>query len=96
MGQSVKLKIAGKEYSLTAASEDQEQLMRLAAKDVNEMLDRFNERFVETDMVDKFAFVAVQEAVGKFYMKARLSQMGGEISSLSSELEAYLGEVDKR
>ncbi len=96
MGQSVKLKIAGKEYSLTAASEEQEQLMRLAAKDVNEMLDRFNERFVETDMVDKFAFVAVQEAVGKFYMKARLSQMGGEISSLSSELEAYLGEVDKR
>ena len=96
MGQSVKVKIAGKEYSLTAASEEQEQLMRLAAKDVNEMLDRFNERFVETDMVDKFAFVAVQEAVGKFYMKARLSQMGGEISSLSSELEAYLGEVDKR
>ena len=43
MGQSVKLKIAGKEYSLTAASEEQEQLMRLAARDVNEMLDRFND-----------------------------------------------------
>ncbi len=96
MGQSVKLKIAGKEYSLTAASEEQEQLMRLAARDVNEMLDRFNEKFVETDIVDKFAFVAVQEAVGKFYMKARLSQMGAEVSSLSSELSSYLEETDKR
>lgn len=96
MGQSIKLKIAGKEYSLTAASEEQEQLMRLAARDVNEMLDRFNEKFVDTDMVDKFAFVAVQEAVGKFYMKARLSQMGGELSSLSSELSSYLEETDKR
>lgn len=96
MGQSVKLKIAGKEYSLTAASEEQEQLMRLAARDVNEMLDRFNEKFVETDIVDKFAFVAVQEAVGKFYMKAKLSQAGGEISSLSSELSSYLEETDKR
>ena len=95
MGQSIKLKIAGKEYSLTAASEEQEQLMRLAARDVNEMLDRFNEKFVDTDMVDKFAFVAVQEAVGKFYMKARLSQMGGELSSLSSELSSYLEETDK-
>ena len=96
MGQSVKLKIAGKEYSLTAASEEQEQLMRLAARDVNEMLDRFNERFVETDMVDKFAFVAVQEAVGKFYIKAKPSQMGGEVDALSSELGAYLEEADKR
>ena len=96
MGQNIKLKIAGKEYSLTAASEEQEQLMRLAARDVNEMLDRFNEKFVDTDMVDKFAFVAVQEAVGKFYMKARLSQMGGELSSLSSELSSYLEETDKR
>lgn len=96
MGQSVKLKIAGKEYSLTAASEEQEQLMRLSARDVNEMLDRFNEKFVETDIVDKFAFVAVQEAVGKFYMKARLSQMGAEVSSLSSELSSYLEETDKR
>ena len=96
MGQSIKLKIAGKEYSLTAASEEQEQLMRLAARDVNEMLDRFNEKFVDTDMVDKFAFVAVQEAVGKFYMKARLSQLGGELSSLSSEVSSYLEETDKR
>lgn len=96
MGQSVKLKIAGKEYSLTAATPEQEQLMRLAAKDVNEMLERFNERFVEADIVDKLAFVAVQEAVGKFYAKTRLAQAGSEVNSLSSELESYLEGTDKR
>ncbi len=96
MGQSVKLKIAGKDYALTAASPEQEQMMRLAAKDVNEMLEKFNSRFPETDMEDKFAFVAVQEAVGKFVAKARLSQMGGELSALSGELEAYLEGTEKR
>ncbi len=96
MGQSIKLKIAGREYSLTASSEEQESLMRLAAKDVNEMLDRFNGQFIETDMIDKFAFVAVQEAVGKFYMKAKLLRMGEDVSSLSSELKAYLEGIDKK
>ncbi len=96
MGQSVKLKIAGREYSLTASSEEQEGLMRLAARDVNERLDKFNGQFVETDMVDKLAFIAEQEAVGKFYMKAKLQRMGEDVSSLSSELEAYLEGIDKK
>ena len=96
MGQSVKLNIAGREYSLTAASPEQEQMMRLAAKDVNEMLDKFNARFPETDTLDKYAFVAVQEAVGKYYAKALLSQIGSDVSALSQELDAYLEGKEKR
>ncbi len=96
MGQSVKLKIAGREYPLTAVSPEQEQMMRLAAKDVNDMLDNFNARFPETDLVDKFAFVAVQEAVGKLYAKALLSRHAGELSALSEELDSYLKGKEKR
>lgn len=96
MGQNVKLKIAGKEYPLTAVSPEQEQMMRQAAKDVNEMIDRFNARFPETDPVDKFAFVAVQEAVGKLYAKALLARHGSEVSALSEELGSYLEGKEKR
>ncbi len=96
MGQKVKLKIAGKEYPLTAVTPEQEQMMRLAAKDVNEMLDKFNARFPETDLEDKLAFVAVQEAVGKFYTKAILARVKSEANSLLSELESYLEGREKR
>ncbi len=95
-GQSVTLKIANRDYSLTAASPEQEQLMRLAAKDVNDMYDKFNARFPETGTEDKFVFVAVQEAVGKFHTKALLAQMERELNALRQELESYLEGTEKR
>ena len=90
MGQRVNLKIAGKEYELDAASPEMEQMMRLAAADVNGMLEKFDSRFPDTSMVDKFAFVAVQEAVGKLYAKQKFDIVKSELGSLHDELGSYL------
>ena len=90
MGQRVVLKIAGKEYELDAASPEMEQMMRLAADDVNEMLEKFDTRFPDAALIDKFAFVAVQEAVGKLYAKKKFEVVRTEVGSLHDELESYL------
>ena len=65
MGQKVTLKIGGRDYSLTAESEELEQMMRLAAVDVDKSLTQFNARFPDTSLEDKLIFVAVQETVRK-------------------------------
>lgn len=96
MDQRITLKIAGKEYSLNASSPEMERMMRLAAKDVNEMLINYDSRFPQTDLTDKFAFTALQEAVGKFYFKSQLAMVGEEAKTLSSEIDSYLeGTIEK-
>lgn len=95
MGQRVVLKIAGKEYELEAASPEMEQMMRIAAADVNEMLQKFDTRYPDATMIDKFAFVAVQEAIGKFYAKKKFDVVKSEMGSLQDELESYLGGLNK-
>lgn len=96
MGQRVVLKIAGKEYELDAATPEMEQTMRVAAADVNEMLEMFNTRFPDASMVDKFAFVAVHEAIEKFYVKKEVEAFKSEMGSLHDELGSYLDGKDKK
>lgn len=90
------MKIAGKEYPLEADSGEMEQLMRVAAKDVNDMLERFNMRFPETAFEDKMVFVAVQEAAGKLYMQKKYKRLDDEVNSLGEDLVAYLEGLDDK
>ena len=84
MGQKITLKIGGRDYPLTAESEELEQMMRLAAVDVDKALTQFNARFPDTSLEDKLVFVAVQETVRK-----------DEVLSLDSRLASYLEGIDK-
>lgn len=95
MGQKVTLKIAGKTYNLEAETPEVEQLMRKASAEVNEMLEDFSMRFPEAGLEDKFAFVAVQQAVGKFYAKMKFDAVKTELGSLHQELGSYLEGIDK-
>ena len=51
--QRIRLVIAGREYPLEAESPEMEQLMRLAAEDVNSMLKKFDEQFPTTPFEDR-------------------------------------------
>lgn len=95
MGQKVTLKVAGKAYSLDAPSPEVEQLMRLAAEEVNMMLDDFSMRFPEASMEDKFAFIAVQEAVAGKSAELEIKSLKDDASALNSELISYLSEKYK-
>ncbi|MCQ2169448.1 MAG: cell division protein ZapA [Bacteroidales bacterium] len=90
MAQSISIKIAGKDYPLVAASPERERQMRLAADDVNAMLLRYDEKFPDTQLVDKLAFVALNQAVGRIAAKEESAGCTGELRSLERELEAYL------
>ena len=62
MGQSIKIKIAGNEYPLVAATPEMEQLMRLAAEAINQKLTAYDAKFPNKSLSDKLSFVALRDS----------------------------------
>lgn len=90
MAQSIKIKIAGTEYPLMANTPEMEQFIRLAAEEINAMLGKYDARFPDKPLVDKLAFVTLNETVAKITAQRRLAEVKEEVSSLCADTEAYL------
>jgi len=95
MAQDITLKVAGKSYRLSAATPEMEQLMRLAASDVEAMLTKFDSRFPENSAEDKLAFVAIQEAAGKLSAQKKMARLVAEVEALEGDVAAYLEGMKK-
>jgi len=93
MAQSITLKIAGKEYPLIAASPDQERLMRRAAEDINKMLARYDAKFMDRPLIDKLAFVTLNQTMYKYAAQQQLQALNEDIGALNTEIENYLKNV---
>ena len=65
MAQSIKIKVAGKEFPFQVTSEEMEHYMRRAADDVNEVLGSYTARFPDKELEDRLVFVALIEAIDK-------------------------------
>ncbi len=93
--QRIKLVISGREYPMEAESPSMEQLMRLAAEDVDNLLKKFNEQFPTTPFEDKLMIVAVREAAAKLLAQKNMQRLENEADSLGRGLRAYLDGNDK-
>ena len=82
-GQSITLKIAGKEYSLKAQSPEDEQLMRLAAGDVNSMLSYYNANYPNQEDMDKLAFVTLTQAMSKIREQRSAAKLASDLMPLT-------------
>lgn len=96
MAQSITLKIAGKEYPLMANSPEMEQVMRLAAEDINKMLAKYDEKFPTYPLVDKLAFVTLNETVSKLNAQRKMTALAEEATALKADTDAYLAELEKK
>jgi len=95
MAQSIKIKIAGKEYPFQVTSEEMEHYMRLAAEDVNETLGTYSAKFPDKELSDKLVFVALIETIGKLKALKKADTGDRELKSLGSALQSYLDSVSK-
>ena len=96
MAQDITLKVAGKPYRLSAASPEMEQLMRLAAAEVSEMVTKFDARFPDSSPEDKLVFVAIQEAAGKLSAQKKMSRLVAEVEELQGDVASYLEGITKK
>ena len=95
MAQSITIKIAGKTYNLKAANPEQEQLMRLAAESIDKKLTSYDARYSGAELIDKLAFVTLNEAVSRLAYQAKLAGLEKEIEDLKAETGSYLDTVGK-
>ena len=94
MGQSVVIKIAGKEFPLKAASPEMEQMMRIAAEQINQKLADYSARFPDKTLADKLAFVALNEAVTKIFFMRRMEALDKEVKDMTGETDKYLKSIE--
>ena len=95
MAQSIKIKIAGRPYNLTATSPEHEEVIRKAADEVNRKIAQYQEKFPNTGMSDIMSFMALNVCMSNIILQKQLNQMKGAEDALAEELESYLENIDK-
>ena len=93
--RSITIKIAGKEYQLKSTSEDQEQLMRLAAEAINQKLQAYDAKFPGKELVDKLAFVTLNETIMRLSVQKKLKATEDAEGKLLEQTQSYLDNIGK-
>lgn len=92
--QSINIRIAEKTYPLKVSSPEVEQLMRLAAERINAMLAKYNEKFPESSLSDKLAFVALNETAAKIAAQRTTANQQEEVKNFEREISVYLNKIE--
>lgn len=95
MAQSIKIKIAGKEYPLMASSPEMEQMMRLAAETISHKLAAYDAKYPDKSLTDKLAFVALNETIGRLTSQKKLADASDEARKLQEDVDSYLTNIEK-
>lgn len=93
--QSITIKIGEKTYPLKVTSPEVEQMMRLAAERINEMLAKYNAKFPESSLADKLAFVALNETASRIAVQNAELKVRETVEAFDKELADYLQKNSK-
>ena len=94
MEQKVNLVIAGRQFQLKANTPEMEQSMRIAAEDINKMLDRYTEKYPDKELVEMFLFVTLTQAVSRIDVLKKLNEITAEGAKLAGDLSEYLKNIE--
>lgn len=95
MDQRITVNIAERDYTLMARSPEHEELIRLAATEINKKLAGFLSRYPGRSMVDILSFVALNECIGSLALSRQLEAAKAEGQSLKADTDAYLENIEK-
>lgn len=93
MEQKITIRIAGKDFVLKASGPEEEELIRLAAIDINKRLTAYQTAFPGKALSDILSFVALSEGVAALTFQRKLEAAQQEGKDLSESLETYLSEL---
>ena len=94
--QNITLRIGSRDYPLKVKTPEAEQVMRLAAEDINNMLAHYNANYPDKPDIDKLAFVCLGQAVGKINANRAAARLSKEMSDLDDEIGNYLAGIENR
>jgi len=90
MAQRITIKIAGREYNLTAKTEDQEEQFRLAAQAINKRLETYTAAHPGKTLSELMSLVALNEAIARLGFQKEIQDMKNAEKLLQEDLEHYL------
>ena len=96
MEQKITIKIAERSYVLKATTPENEQLIRLAAEDVNKKLNAYLASFPGKSPEDILSFVALNECVSRLAFQKKMELDEEALKRLVAETESYLSGAEKK
>ena len=90
MGQKITLKIAGRDYKLTAQSEEQEANLRQAADAINSRMDAYTVSHPGNTALELMSLVALNETLFRMNVQKEMEQYKASEEQLGQDLERYL------
>ncbi|MBE6232184.1 MAG: cell division protein ZapA [Bacteroidales bacterium] len=95
MEQSIKIRIADREYPLKVSSPEHEEVIRKAAADINKRLSLYQDKYPGKSMVEILSFVALNVSMTNITLQGKIREMSEDEERLAKELEGYLDNIDK-
>ena len=95
MAQSINIKIAGRQYNLSATSPEHEEVIRKAADDVNRKISQYQEKFPNKGLTEIISFMALNVSMSNIILQKQVKGMKDAEEGLAKELERYLEDIEK-
>lgn len=90
MDQKISIKIAGRTYNLTASSEEQEELYRVAADTINRRMAAFTRNHPGKTVSDLMTLVALTETFLRLSQQKGMDEQKAAEEALEKDLANYL------
>ena len=95
MGQKITLKIAGRDYSLTAQSEEQEATLRRAADAINSRLDAYTLSHPGKTALELMSLVALNETLFRMSVQKEIEELKSGEKQLAQDISRYLSDIEQ-
>ena len=95
MEQSIKIKIADREYPLKVSSPEKEEVIRKAAADLNKKITLYQEKYPNKGMIEILSFVALNVSMTNVVTQKQIEAMTEGDENLAKELQGYLENMNK-
>ena len=95
MEQSIKIKIADREYPLKVSSPEKEEVIRKAAADLNRKISLYQDKYPNKGMIEILSFVALNVSMMNVVLEKQVDSLKKGEENLASELRSYLENIDK-
>ena len=95
MKQSIKIKIADREYPLMVSSPEQVEAIRKAASELNKKLSLYQDKYPNKGMIEILSVVALNVSVSNVVLQKQIDMLHEGEDNLAKELKSYLENIDK-
>ncbi len=88
--RTIKIRIGEVEYELKSKSPEQEELIREAAKMLNEMITSYQRKYPNKDKVDILSIASINQCMVNIKLQREMENVRREIAEFNEEIDGYL------